>query len=167
MLKNLKKKRKMSSGSGFGLVEVILGASIILLVVVSIVQSYNVYINYALSNQNNIEANFLLEEGVEAVVFLRDQGFASNIGSLTASTTYYLYFSGTTWQATSTIQYIDNAFLRGFALYSVSRDVNDDISVSGTNDPNTKKLTVSVSYPSGHSTTTKTLSTYITNIHDN
>jgi hypothetical protein len=151
---------------GFGLVEVILGAAIVTLVVLATVQSYNIYINYALSNQNNLQAGFLLEEGVEAVIFLRDGGWSGNINSLTASSTYYLNFNGTTWLSTTTPQYTDN-FLRSFVLYSVNRDANDDISFSGTNDPNTKLLTVTVQFPSGHSTTSKTLSTYITNINNN
>lgn len=156
------KKRK---NSGIGLVEVVLASAIILLIVVSVVESYAVYINFALTNQNNVQANFILEEGVESVLFLRDGGWSTNISTLTASTTYYLYFNGTTWQSTSTQQYIDSKFLRSFVLNNVNRDANDDIAVSGTNDPNTKKFTVTVAYPAGHSTTTKSMSTYITNIN--
>lgn len=151
--------------SGVGLVEVILASAIILFVIISVVESYNVYISFALKNQNNVQANFILEEGMEAVLFLRDGGWSTNIASLTASTTYYLSWNGVTWQSTSTAQYIDGAFLRSFVLFNVNRDANDDIAVSGTNDPNTKKLVASVSYPVGQATTTKSMSTYITNIN--
>lgn len=157
--------KKQKRNSGFGLLEVVLGSAIILLVVLSTVESYNIYINFALSNQNNVQSSFLLEEGIESVLFLRDTNW-TNISTLTASTTYYLYFNGTTWTSTSTPDYIDNTFLRSFVIYDVNRDANDDIAVSGTNDPDTKKLTVTVAYPAGHSTTTKSLTTYMTNINN-
>lgn len=152
---------------GIGLVEIIIGSAIILVVAVALVQSYNTYILYALGNQNNTRANFLLEEGVETLILLRDESWTSNISTLQNGVNYYLYFNGTNWRSTTTPQYIDSDFVRSFSLDAVNRDTNDDISASGTLDPNIKKATVTVSYFQGHGTTTKSVSTYITNLYAN
>lgn len=159
--------RKIKKNSGISLVEIVLGSAIVLLVVIATVQSYNTYINFALGNQNNTQANFLLEEGVETMMYIRDQSWSTYIAPLTSGATYYLYFNGTTWLSTTTPQYVDSIFLRSVVVSNVNRDVNDDIASSGTNDANTKKVTVTVAYAQGHATTTKTLSTYITNIQGN
>ncbi len=152
---------------GISLTEVVLGTALILVVVVFLTQTYNIYINFALANENNTKANFLLEEGLETLIFLRDDGWTANISTLTSGSTYYLYFDGGDWVSTTTPQYIDSTFVRSFVLSNVNRDSNDDIATSGTNDPNTKKATVTVSYWQGHSTTTKSIATYITNIYVN
>jgi len=162
------KKNKNYYGSrGMGLVEIIVGSAIVLMVITATVAAYNTYINYALANQNNIPANYLLEEGIEVATYLRDKGWDANIGTLTSGTTYYITFNGSTWLTTTTLQYVDNTFLRTLVLGNVNRDGSDDIATSGTLDPNIKKVTVTVSYGQGHSTTTKSLSTYITDIYDN
>jgi hypothetical protein len=158
---------KNNFNRGISLVEVIVGSAIVLFVVLAVVQTYNIYISFALGNQNNTRANFLLEEGVETLIYLRDDSWTSNISSLTNDTTYYLYFNGSTWTSTTTPQYIDTDFLRSFVLESVNRDSNDDIAVSGSIDTNIKKATVTVSYWQGHATTTKSISTYITNLYAN
>ena len=70
-----------------------------------------------------------------------------------------------TWKATSTIYTIDSIFDRTFKLYSVNRDSNGRVVLNGgTLDSNTRELTVSVSWRLKGATTTKVLSTYITNI---
>ena len=158
--------KKNNLKSGIGLVEIIIGSAIVLVVVLSIVQSYNTYIKYALGNQNNTNANFILEEGVEVLIYLRDGSWTSNIAPLINGTPYYLYFNGSIWQSTTTLQY-DEGFVRSFVLAPVNRDSNDDIAVAGTLDPDIKKITVTVSYWQGHSTTTKSISTYITNLYEN
>jgi Tfp pilus assembly protein PilE len=152
---------------GFGLIEIIIGSAVLLLVTLSVTSAYNTYINYFLTNQDNSKASYLLEEGLEAIIFLKDQNFTSNIKSLTSGSTYYLYFNGTSWTSTTTSQYVDSKFLRSFVVSNVNRDGSDKIATVGTNDPNTKLVTVSVSFPASHATTTKSLSTYITNIYNN
>lgn len=162
----LKLKNKISN-RGIGLVEVVIGSAVMLLVVVAVVNVYGSYISFALANQENTKANFILEEGLESVIFLRDSGWTANIATLTPGSTYYLYFNGTNWVSTTTPQYIDGNFLRSFVINNVNRDSNDDIASSGTNDPDTKKVTVTLAYFQGHATTTKTLSTYITDLYEN
>lgn len=157
----------MSKNRGMALVEILIGAAIIAMAIVAASSSFNMYINYALANQENIKASYLLEEGLEVFTFFRDGGWTSNISNLSTNTPYYLYFTGTVWTATTTPQYVDGKFLRSIVVIDLNRDANDDISVAGTNDPNIKQITVTVSYFQGHSTTTKLTSTYISNLYNN
>lgn len=130
-----------------------------------IVNSFNVYVRYALANQDNIQTAYLLEEGVEATRLLRDKGWSTNIAPLSTTTTYYFAFTGGTWATTTTPQYVDGRFLRSMAIRDVQRNAStDDITSSGTYDPYTKLVTVTVSYRGREATTTRTLSTYISDL---
>src|SRR3989344_2236130 len=137
---------------GMALIEILIGAAIISMGVLAISTSYTEYYKYALANQKNIEAAYLLEEGLEVVTFFRDTSW-TNISNLSTTTTYYLIFSSA-WATTTTAQYVDGVFLRSFNVSDVLRDGNDDIASSGTYDPNTKKVTFSTVYWQGHATTT-------------
>ncbi|MBI4155984.1 MAG: hypothetical protein HY507_01995 [Candidatus Zambryskibacteria bacterium] len=152
---------------GSALIEIIIGAAIISSGILAAEVSYNTYLSYALNNQSNVQATYLLEEGLEGVTLLRDKGWTGFIASLSTTTAYYLVLNTTYWASTTTPQYVDGLFLRGFILSDVKRDINDNVASSGTYDPNTKQVTASVSYWQGYATTTKTISTYITNIYNN
>ena len=152
---------------GSALIEIIIGAAIISSGILAAEVSYNTYLSYALGNQGSIQAAYLLEEGLEGVTFLRDKGWAGFMASLSTTTTYYLAFNVAYWASTTTPQYVDGLFLRSFSVSDVKRDGNDNIASFGTYDPNIKQVTTSISYWQGHATTTKTLSTYITNIYNN
>ena len=108
-----------------------------------------------------------MEEGLEVVTFLRDKGWANNIAKLSTTTIYYLSWSGTDWATTTTPQYVDGMFLRKISVADVKRDGSDRIASSGTYDPNTKQITATVEYYQGHSTTTRVMSTFITNLYSN
>lgn len=153
--------------AGFGLIEIVIGAAIILLAILAANTTYTTYVQYALANQGNVQASYLLEESLEAVTYIRDKGWATNIASLNPATTYYLAFTGGTWVSTTAPQYVDGLFLRSINIAAVNRDANDRIAEAGTLDPNTKLITATVSYFQGHATSTKTISTYITNIYNN
>ena len=161
MNKVLKKNR------GFGLIEIVIGSAIILSGILAVIASYSTYIEYALANEKNVEAANVLEEGLEVMTFLRNKGWNANILPLATTTTYYLSFDGSSWTTTTTAQYVDGMFLRSINIDDVRRDGTDAISSSGTIDPNTKKITATVSYFQGHATTTRSISTYIANLYSN
>lgn len=155
---------KKINQKGSAMVEIVIGSAIMLSGILAVSVSYNTYLNYSLSNQRNVESAYLLQEGLEAMSFLRDKGWANNFGSLSTSTTYYLTWSGSSWATTTTQQYIDGTFLRSISISDVKRDTNDDIATTGTYDPNIKLVIASVSYAMDGATTTKTMSRYLTNI---
>ncbi len=109
------------------------------------------------------QAGFLLEEGAEAVRILRDNAW-SNISALGANTNYYPIFSGGAWTLTSTANTV-GIFTRTVSISSVNRNsTTKDISATGTDDPSTKLVTVTVSWLEGGATISKTLRFYIMNI---
>ena len=150
-----------------GLIEVIIGASILTVGILVLIGSYSTFVSFAFSNQKNVEASYLLEEGLEAMTFLRDKGWATNIVPLSTATTYYLNWNGSYWATTTTPQYVDGEYLRSINIYDVRRDGTDKIASSGTVDPSTRLFTATVSYFQGHATTTRSISTYIADIYGN
>mgnify|MGYP003352144337 CR=1 FL=1 len=149
---------------GFGLIEIIIGAAIVSLGVLAIVNSFNTYTQYALNNQYNIQTAYLLEEGIEVMRFFRSGGWSTQIAPLSTTTTYYLVFTNGTWATTTVPQYIDGKLLRSITVSDVKRNASDKIDPAGTYDPYTKLITVTVAQYIRSATTTKTLSAYIFNI---
>ena len=160
-------KSKLLKSRGFGMVEVLIGATILTVGFMALMNLYLSSYNYSSQNINQIKAGLLLEEGQEAVRILRDNSWSSNIGTLSTTTTYGIYFNNSTWVATTTVSNVDNIFARTFRIYDVKRDGSQDISSSGTYDSNIKKVVFSVSWVGQGSTTTKSVSTYITNVFSN
>ncbi|KKR45209.1 MAG: hypothetical protein UT80_C0041G0014 [Parcubacteria group bacterium GW2011_GWC1_40_13] len=153
-----------SKSKGFGLIEIIIGSAILTVSLIAISTYFQKSLQLSQDSGKTVQAGFLLEEGVEVVKFFRDTSWV-NISGLTAGTSYYLQFDGTKWATTSSNVFVDGIFERKFVVDNVSRDANDDIvSSGGTNDADTKKATVSVSWLGRNGTTTKSISTYITNI---
>ena len=111
-----------------------------------------------------LQANFLLEEGAEAIRFIRDDGWTDNISGL-SGTNYRAFDADTgtsTWQVSETPETI-GIFTRSFTVSTVKRDTNDDISGSGSDDPNTRKFDVVVTWPGRAATSTRIVSFYLTN----
>ncbi|MDD5050303.1 MAG: hypothetical protein PHV93_00995 [Candidatus Pacebacteria bacterium] len=152
---------------GITVVEVLVGASIFLVVLLGLSTALNLIIRASLQNTAKIQGTFLAEEGLEAVRVLRDQGWNANIQSLLSGTDYYLTFNGSTFQSTTTPLSVESTFLRTFRLSDVYRNASQDIAGSGTLDPKTKLITVSVSWNDHGATSTQSISTYLTNIFNN
>lgn len=158
--------RSRLTEKGISLVEVVVGSAIILLALTGLIAAYNIFIRAGGATLNTIQASYLLEEGVEAVTVLRDYGWTSNIANLSAGTKYYLSWNGSRWIST-TVATTTGIYTRYFTLQNVNRDANDNIATVGTLDPGTKKLTINVSWQSSATTTSRSVSTYITNLFNN
>ncbi len=152
--------------SGFSLIEVIIASAIIVTGILALSEAFTQYVSFALAHEKNVQAAYLAEEALEVVTHLRDQNW-TNISTLSTAAPVYIAWNTTTsrWQTTTTPEYVDGKFLRSITVASVLRNGNDQISATGSIDPNTKFLTATISYFQGHATTTKTISTYITNIY--
>lgn len=158
---------KRLTNKGISLVEVVVGTAIILLALTGIIAAYNVFVRVGSFTLNTIQASYLLEEGVEAVTVMRDYGWASNIANLSAGTKYYLSWNGSRWVSTLTAT-TTGIYTRYFTLQTVNRDGSENIASSGgTLDPGTRKLTVNVSWPGSATTTSRSITTYITNLFNN
>ncbi len=146
------------------MVEVLITAAIMTgsILAVTAVAQKSIYVAREAFHVN--QATFLLEEGAEAVRIARDSGW-NNISTLTIGTTYYPSFSGGTW-ILSTTSNVVGIFTRTVVLANVNRDTStqDIVSSGGTLDPNTKLVTVTVTWIEGGSTITKTLQFYIMDV---
>ncbi len=151
--------------NGFALVELIVASAIISVTTFALISAGQKGIVLSERALHQTQASYLLEEGAEAVKSIRDAAW-SNISGLTVGTTYYLSYNTSTnvWSLSATPNTIDSLFTRTVVLSAVTRDSNDDIASSGTPDSYTKKVTVTVSWPSSEGTVSKTLLLYITDI---
>ena len=163
MHNNMKLKDK--NEKGFGLLEAVIGISIALIILLSIGQITVLSIKASEEKTQRIKALNLAKEGIEIVRVIRDDGWTSNIASLSFGTSYYIATSSNQWILTQVNPgLIEGKFTRTIVVDNVSRDSNDDIVISGgVNDAGTKKVTSSVAW--GGSKNIQ-LVTYITNILD-
>lgn len=144
-----------------------IGTVIITGIVIIISQVFGLYTQTAFSNGETIKAAYLAEEGIEVVRHFRDASWDTNITPLVLETNYGLVWEGSAWQASTTKRYVDE-FERQIVLSAVQRDGNGDIvEADGVVDPETLLVTSSVSWIRASATTTKSVSTYITNFYDN
>jgi len=157
----------MRKSFGFSLVEVVVAVSIAAISILSVWKVYNLFIKISISNPSLFQASFLAEEGVEALKFMRDSGWSSNITPLSSSVPYTLVFNGSKWTTTTSVVYIDNKFDRRLIVSDVYRDVFGNIGETGSLDPDRKKVLVTVSWKKDTSTTTKEITTYVSNIFKN
>ena len=112
----------------------------------------------------------MAEEVIEAVRNFRDNTSwdSTGIGILTASADYHLVSSSTGWDIILGNETI-NGFTRAAVFNRASRDDNDDIEAiynSINDDPNTRKVTVTVNWTDRQGDTSEKLETYITNWRD-
>lgn len=165
MFNFLFKNKYKKNISGFALVEVLIACSVLSILSFSLISATNKGINLSNVALRQVQASFLLEEGAEAVKVIRDSSW-SNISSLNNNTNYYLNYNTTTntYSLSTTANTIDSFFTRTVVFSGVTRDSNDDISSSGTDDVGTRKVTVTVSWISGGVTLSKSLSFYLANI---
>jgi len=98
--------------------------------------------------QKHLQANFLIRQEAEAIQALARNDWHSVYG-LNKQNNYQISLSENTWlissgQETDIINNIP--YKRYFQVYNVNRDGNGNIAETGTNDPNTQKITVFLEY---------------------
>lgn len=152
---------------GFGILEIVISVGIISVAIFALLGTTASFLRLARDTTHKVQANNLLNEGLEAVRTIRDGGYTDNISSLGTGELYSLYFNDVSnlWEATTTVSEIDGIFTRSFQIDDVYRDAQDDISPTGISDGNTKKVTVFVTWEaiSGDLATTS-VSGYVTNL---
>lgn len=161
--------KRQKDSRGFGTVEIMVVAAIIGITFASLYQLFIVASRPIRASARETEATYLAEEGIEATRILRNNGWTSNIAPLSTATTYYPTLSGGTWTLSSTDPGpINGAYTRTVVLDEAYRDANDDITtVTGTLDPDTKKITSTVSWSERGTSKNVVIETYITNFFAN
>ena len=134
----------LSGKNGFSIVEVVVCAAIIAVVVTGVSSAWAFYLKLTGESTRLAQAALLMEEGGEALSYLRDKGWDANIGALTVGTTYYLVWNGTDFVTTTSQTAINNQFFRKVIFSSVMRDASANIAGAGTVDPDTRLATIGV-----------------------
>lgn len=153
------------NNKGIGIIEIIVVVAIagIALFGISGISSY------ALGVMNDrkalLEAEYLAEEGMEAVRSVRDESWTANIAALAMAVNYYPVIFGSKWTLSATNPgLINGRYARRAVFENVNRDGSDNIvSSGGTLDSNTKKVTVYVSWTEKNGNKEISLITYLTN----
>ena len=164
---NSAKILRKKHAEGFGLLEAVVGVSIISLSLFGTMLAFQLSQQVVREAGRNTQASFLAEEGMEALKLLRDASWQNKLSPLSIGANYYLNFDGSSWLSSAGNSYIDGIFERKFILENVYRDANSDIAVSGALDQDARKATVYISWLGRNGTTTKSVSSYITNLFDN
>ncbi len=154
--------------AGFTLVEILIACAIISTTIFAIMSAAEKGIQVSQNALKQTQSNLLLEEGAEAVRSIRDANWTT-IANLSINSLYYLSFNTVTnvWSLGLTpTTPIDGIFTQTVSIAQVLRDGADDITTSGgTVDARTKKVTITVSWPSSDgSTVSSTLPFYIADI---
>ncbi len=147
---------------GFGLIEVFVGVSILVLIYVGLTTALRTSIVVADVALERLQSAYLLEEGVEAIKLLRAESWDNNIAVLNHDTPYYLVFNGSSWYTTLSPALINDKYDRKLFFREVMRDGNDDIASTGTTDAGTLLLDIDISWVSRGQIASSTLNTYIT-----
>ncbi len=153
------------------MIEIVIASAIISIAVFSLSSVFIMASRTETQSLDKIRANFLAEEGMEAMRFLRDKSWSGNLTSLSSGTNYYLTFNTATskWSAgSSNPGAIDTIYTRIVTVENVYRNSFDDIvSSGGTLDPNSKKVNVNVSWQEHNFNSSTTVSTYLSDIYTN
>ena len=179
MIFNIKNKNKENlrllseSSAGFIFLEVIIAVALVSIVFVTLLGIGFLSLNISALLQQESQADSLVKEELEAIRAFRDETVDSwdttGLGSLDTGVAYHLAKSGDplAWSVETGSETI-GIFTRQVVFDSVLRDSNNNIVESGgTDDPDTKKVTVTVAWLAGAATTTTQMSTYITNLFGN
>jgi prepilin-type N-terminal cleavage/methylation domain-containing protein len=161
--------RQKSNNRGFSLIEVVVSIAVLGIALLSITQLSQIFLRAERLASQRGEAAFFLQEGAEAVRFLRDRSWHDFIDPIPADTPYFLIFSGGTYALTAAEPaLLDGVFRRTITVSDARRDADDDIvSSGGTLTTSTKKISIAVSWRRGQATTTETLEFFIADIFDN
>lgn len=150
---------------GFSVIEVIVGAALVALVVTAIATAWAFYEKLSSQSDRVAQADLLIEEGAEVLQYWRDDGWTSNIAALAIGTTYYIYWNGTDYAATTTAT-ASNGYLRTLQFSAVNRDGSDNIAASGTTDADTR-LAILTIYTSTTSPMVMQAQTLVHNVFNN
>lgn len=153
--------------SGFGVVEVVIGATILSVVFMALFSFFFSALKVARHTTEMTQVSFLLDEGIEVVKLLRDESWSANIATATTSDPYIINFSANKWEITTGSDIIGGTYHRTVRFEDVYRDANDDIATSGTLDPGTREVSIEIEWWDGGATSTESTATYITDLFGN
>lgn len=152
---------------GFSLVETLVAFAIFATTIVGLLYVATRSLGVGRVALIQTRAHYVLEEGYEALRHMRDSNW-SNIANLTLDNEYSLEFkpsATSTWMATTSDNLVDGLFDRSFVVSQAFRDGSNKLSSSGSNEPDVRKIYLSVKYKNtSGATTTTSLTFYLANV---
>ncbi len=152
------------NNKGFGAVELVVAIAVASVATLGVFQVSQSSLKLSGIALERTRAGFLLQEGMEAVRYLRDKGWQENIAALTADQDYYLSFQADYALVQDPEPLIDGLFQRTVRVSEVMRDGDDNIAEAGTLDLETRKVTVTVSWMRQAGTQDESIDFYLTNL---
>jgi len=160
---------QFGNNKGISMIEMLIVIAILAITLTSLLGLASFSLGAASLIKQTIQVNTLAQEMTEAVRNFRDQTFwkENGLGSsaVTVGAAYHPEKTGDSppkWVLASGEETID-IFTRKVVFETVYRDTDDNIAESGTEDLNTKKATVTVSWQERGRTHQVVLVTYFTN----
>jgi len=152
---------------GISVIEILVVIAIIAITLTSLLGLASFSLGTSTLIKQTSQANGIAQETMETIRNFRDgtNWEINGLGALATSTDYYPQKSGSPpkWQFIQGTEAID-VFTRKVVFENIMRDGNDNIVTSGgTNDPNTKKVIVTVSWTERGRAHQIELITYLTN----
>jgi Tfp pilus assembly protein PilV len=163
----LPEARSYKLEAGFSVAEILVAAAIVGIGIAGILAAFVAYQQASGKAVPQTIATFLAEEGIEAVMVMRDADWSSTIGSYSVGLPYYLEWTGT-WVATTTATTTDGMYYRTVTFADVYRDTSNDqiVATGGTVDPNSRLATSTVAWWNGNATSSVSVAAYVSNLFD-
>ncbi len=156
-------KKNYKTQKGISIIEVIVALSIIFVSFFSFLALAQYSLKFQDQSESKLEAINIAAETIEATRSVRNEDW-NNFSSLSLDIPYYPVISSNKWTLSSTDPgSINGVYDRWVIIEKVYRDANDNISSSGTEDNQTKKITAFVEWNDRGQTKQINLVTYLTN----
>ena len=156
-------KKNFLSQKGIGMVEIIVCLAIIAITFWGFLELVRYNLKIQQQSEAKLEAMNLAIEAMEAVRSIRDENW-DNLASLSLGTRYYPIISGNKWALAATNPGpVNGVYDHWITLERVYRDSSDNISPSGIEDPQTKKVAATVEWNDHGQIKQFNLTTYLTN----
>lgn len=159
---------KNSFIKGISIVEIVIASGIIAVSIVGIVGAIQIYLKIVYENTREAQAVLLLDETAEAIQYLRDVSFETNIKNIPIDSSRTIYWNGSGYQlATSTIS-LPYGMTRTIIFKEIRRDGSDQIVTNGGSlDEDTRKAVITVSWPYKDEIKTLNSELLVHNIYEN
>lgn len=126
------------------MVEIVVAAAIFIVSVAAFMTSFNTLRALAGHTERNTFAAVLLEEAAEALLILRDEGYATNIANRSLNTPYYLHWDGDEYLLASSTIDASSGYTRKVTFSSAYRSGSGVLAQNGTLDTNTRRAVIEV-----------------------
>lgn len=137
---------KRKNEEGVGMIDILVSVMIIAIAFWGFSQIALLGVKVQRGAEQRESAAYLSQEALEVVRLLRDSSWSANIAPLTAGVPYFPVVSGTAWVlSVADPGLVNNMYTRRVTFERVYRDdASDNISPTGTEDVNSRKVTVEV-----------------------